>query len=68
MSAKVTRLGVCGGALTSSTSGDGERASGAVQAGRRESTSQDLGAPSAGSGYRCQSEWAQHQGMVVQEE
>eukprot|EP00971_Amphidinium_carterae_P113982 2258502-Amphidinium_carterae.1 len=52
MSAKVTRLGVCSGALTGSASGDGERASGAVQAGRRESTSQvlDLGAPSAGSG------------------
>eukprot|EP00971_Amphidinium_carterae_P024853 490495-Amphidinium_carterae.1 len=43
-SAKVTRLGVWGGARTGSASGGGESANGAVQAGRRACASQDLGA------------------------
>eukprot|EP00971_Amphidinium_carterae_P139582 2765485-Amphidinium_carterae.1 len=49
VSAKVTLLGVCTAVRGGDGSGEGERASGAVHAGRRGCTSQDLGAAGLGA-------------------
>eukprot|EP00971_Amphidinium_carterae_P022139 436806-Amphidinium_carterae.4 len=50
VSTKVTRFGACAGVCIGSASDEGESASGAAQAGRRERVAQDLGSISLGTG------------------